>query len=148
MLFRSPDLLAALPVNLSYQATGPPESPWGGSDELSFINRTKGNRSHTQSEPHKTLFPLALGPTPFSLRETIAQPPSFLQGTISPQPWAFTSCPQGGCKKFKLCGGVIKKQNKTEPSPKCLAQGGLSIEGLFSLHCGILSRSVQDFFFF
>ena len=52
------------------------------------------------------------------------------------------------CKSFKLCGGVIKKQNKTKPSSKCFANGGLNIEGLFSLHCGILSRSVQDFFFF
>ena len=47
----------------------------------------------------------------------------------------------GEVEGIKLCGGVIKKQNKTKPSPKCLAQGGLSIEGLFSLHCGILSRS-------
>ena len=39
-------------------------------------------------------------------------------------------------------------QNQTKPSSKCLAQGGLNIEGLFSFHCGILSRSVRDFFFF
>ena len=39
-------------------------------------------------------------------------------------------------------------QNQTKPSSKCLAQGGFNIEGLFSFHCGILSRSVRDFFFF
>ena len=40
------------------------------------------------------------------------------------------------------------KQNKTKASSKCLAQGGLNIEGLFSFHCGILSRSVRVLFCF
>ena len=47
------------------------------------------------------------------------------------------------CKKFKLCGGVIK----TKPSYKCFSNGVPNIEGLF-LPLWHLSRSVRDIFFF
>ena len=48
------------------------------------------------------------------------------------------------CKKFKLCGGVIK----TKPSYKCFSNGVPNIEGLFPSTVAFIKKCAGYFFFF
>lgn len=95
-----------MPWSSPLQATGPPESPWGGSGGTRFIKREEGTQSHTQSELYKTPFLSALW---FHISPQCEEMPRTLASLVSPRdhrPGTSSTSPTAPGNQIPFPGGL------------------------------------------